>query len=281
MRLSVLYLAVFGIAIPALLALYSCGGNSENTGGDGGAGDGARGEGGGGDSGLHLGDGAIHLGDGGPSDGGTTVMFKDAGFTAPDCPGCTFPPMTAPACSPSTPAIHVVYPVDGVLVPPNMNVISVQWTPFGTPFLEFEVDFENSVPDMRVITKCAVQTVDTEQPPVASGGCELLLDPTMWKFVSDQNRGADPVTVTVRGTTDGKCANKSADKVNLSFSQDDMLGAIYYWKSTVTAAGTGGQVWVKSFGDTSPEMVVTGKGALGASCNGCHARSRDGVRMSA
>ena len=260
---------IFGLVLPTVLAVVSCG-STPGIGADGGLPDVRRGDGGPGDSGLHLGD------SGDATDGGS-VMFEDASFTAPDCPGCTFPPMKAPSCAAGTPAINVVYPSDGVLVPPNMNVISVMWTPYGTPFTEFEVDFENAVTDMRVVTKCAMQTMDTEQPSKASGGCELILDVPMWDFLSKQNRGGDPVTITVRGTTDGKCANKSTDSVNMSFAEDEMLGAIYYWKSTVTSSGVGGQVWVKSFGDSKPESLVTG--SLGGTCNGCHALSRDGVRM--
>jgi hypothetical protein len=68
--------------------------------------------------------------------------------------------------------------------------------------------------------------------------------------------------------------------VSLTFSEEDLLGAIYYWKSTVSANGTGGQIWEKSFGDTNPETQVTGvSGSLTATCNGCHALSRDGLRM--
>jgi hypothetical protein len=263
MRSSTLGLVALTIAMPALLALYSCGSTTSDNGNDGGGGD---------DGGFP--DGFTPFGDGASTD--SPPVFQEAGFTAPDCPGCTFPPMNAPPCSGGPPAINVVYPNDGALVPPNMNVISVQWTPFGSTFKEFEVDFENGVTDMRVVTKCATQTVDTEQPPQASGGCELLLDPNMWKFVSNQNRGGPSVVVSVRGTTDGMCATKSASQVNLAFAQDDMLGAIYYWKSTVSANGTGGQIWVKSFGDSNPEQLVnTNTGT----CNGCHALSRDGIRM--
>jgi hypothetical protein len=250
------------LVVPGLLAVYSCGGTGGNNAN--------------GDDGSASDDSPNLFPDGG-SEGGVVHMFMDAGFQAPDCPGCTFPPTNAPPCAMGTPAIHVVYPNDGVLVPPNMNVISVMWTPFGPPFTEFEVDFENMVTDMRVVTKCAAQTMDTEQPSQASGGCELALDPNMWKFVAEQNRGGDAVTVTVRGTTDGMCANPSDNGINMSFANDDMLGAIYYWKSTITANGVGGQIWVKSFGDTNPETLVTT--SLNSTCNGCHALSRDGLRM--
>jgi hypothetical protein len=199
-------------------------------------------------------------------------------FTAPDCTGCTFPQKTAAACA-AAPAINIVYPPDGVLVPPNMNVMSVQWTPFGS-FKQFEVDFTNAITDTRVVTSCMTQTMDNGQPPMASGGCELVLSAQQWSFLASANRGGDPVTITVRGTTDGACASTSAATTHMQFAEEDLLGAIYYWKSTVTAVGTGGQIWVKSFGDANPEQQVTGTGgALAASCNGCHALSRDGQRM--
>jgi hypothetical protein len=270
-----LYAAV--IVLPSLLALYACGSNGGNGNGSSGGGgdDGGSGSGSGADGNLFGGDGAG--GSSGASSSGGPPPFADAGFTAPDCPGCTFPGKGAPQCA-GAPPITIYYPNDGVLVPPNMNVISVHWTPFGTAFKEFEVDFENSITDMRVVTKCATQTMDTEQPSQASGGCELQLDPNMWQFVANQNRGGDPVTITVRGTTDGTCASSSQTSVHLSFAQDDVLGAIYYWKSTVSANGVGGDIWVKSFGDSKPEQNVTS--GLGATCYGCHSLSRDGVRMS-
>jgi hypothetical protein len=120
--------------------------------------------------------------------------------------------------------------------------------------------------------------MDTSQPPVPSGGCDLELDQKTWTLLTNANRGQSPVTVTVRGTTNGTCATTSANSIKMAFATDDVLGAIYYWKSTISANGTGGQIWVKSFGDSTPEAQVTGVAgsALAASCNGCHVLSRDG-----
>jgi hypothetical protein len=256
---------VLALVFPAFAAANACGGSSGGS-TDGG---GANGDGGG----SYLGDdaGASSLPD---------ATSARATFTAPDCPGCTFPALNAPSCASSAPPIKLVYPIEGVLVPPNMGVISVQWTPFGSAFSEFEVDFENAITDTRVITRCATQTVDTGQPPAPSGGCQLSVDPATWSTLVNANRGGSAVTVTVRGTTNGTCAASSENAVKMSFASEDLLGAIYYWKSTVTANGTGGQIWVKGFGDAVPEQQVTGTtGALSATCNGCHALSRDGLRM--
>ncbi|HEY2512423.1 MAG TPA: hypothetical protein VGI39_16260, partial [Polyangiaceae bacterium] len=200
MKYGLLGLLVTLATAPALgVILLNCGSS-----GDAGAGP----EGG-------VGDGSILNGDGGSwtvlpdgnvvwSDAGSPYQgSSDASFVEEDCPGCSFPPPGAPPCAASAPPIQIVYPSDGVLVPPNMDVLSVQWTPFGPAYKEFEVDFDNAVTSVRVVTKCATQTTDTEQPPQPSGGCEVVLDPQMWAAIANVNRGGSPVNVTVRGTTDG------------------------------------------------------------------------------
>jgi hypothetical protein len=301
-----------GLAVALLIPAmgYACGGSNkgftgtDHGGSSGGASSGASGGGsdcdgsglclGGTSSGVTL-DGS--LGSSGSSSGNIMGSGTAKGnYAGPGCTGsgCAFPSsLTAPACASSAPAIKVVYPNNGVLVPPNMNVISVQWTPYGSAYKTFEVDFENSVTDVRVTTTCATQTTDTSVvsgalSPQASGGCDLELSQAEWMNLAAANRGNGPVTITVRGTTDGTCATVSQDSIKLSFAQEDLLGAIYYWKSCENSAcgmnattGTGGQIWRKDFGSAAAEQQVTGGAgnALNASCNGCHVLSRDGQRM--
>ncbi len=218
-----------------------------------------------------------------PIDGSHPDAPQDARgvFTAPDCAGCTFPPLTAPACPSSAPAIKIAYPNNGVLVPPNMNALSIQWTPFGGGYTAFEVDFANVLTDLRVITRCRTQTSDTSEPSLPSGGCALDVPQAAWTLLATANRGVAPVVVTVRGTTDGACATRSMDSVKMSVAAQDLVGTVYYWKSTATSNGAGGQIWTKAFGDTTVEQQVTGLAgsAVTASCNGCHVLSRDGQRM--
>jgi hypothetical protein len=199
---------------------------------------------------------------------------------APDCMGCAFPPPSASACPSSAPPIQIAYPPDTVLVPPNLSTISVQWTPHGSPFQRFEVDFAapGSNTDWRIVTSCANQTTDA-QSGNPSGGCEVSVDPQSWGKLVAANRGGNPVSITVRGTTDGSCAATSSNVVRLSFAEEDLVGTYYYWKSTVSANGVGGQIWKKPFGDlVNRETDVTSQ-SLNATCNGCHALSRDGSRM--
>jgi hypothetical protein len=211
-------------------------------------------------------------------------------FQGPDCTGnacATFPPDSAPPCANTAITPQIYYPNDGVLLPPNMEVVSVQWTPFPgganpLPIQEFEVDFTNANTDVRVLSKCATELQDTATPPTGTGGCELKLDQNMWDFIAKSNRGGDAVKVTVRATTDGMCATTSMNSINMAFAEQDVNGGIFYWKSIVTASGEGGNIWAKAFGNAIPEEQVTGVAGTNlanATCFGCHYLSRPGNRM--
>jgi hypothetical protein len=189
--------------------------------------------------------------------------------------------MGAASCS-GAPTVKIVYPPDGVLLPPNLGVLSVQWVPYGAPFVRFEVDFSQTAQqpttDWRIITACTSATTDNRGN--STGGCELTVDPSSWAQLVSANRGGGPVSITVRGTTGGACASTSADTVRVSFASQDVPGTYFNWTSQSTPLGAGGQVWRRTFGDPSagPQDVTSGTFS-GALCAGCHAVSRDGSRM--
>ncbi len=69
-----------------------------------------------------------------------------------------FPDPGAPACSPSTLGPPTIaYPLDGLLLPPNMNVLEVQFVPPAGATL-FEVDFTNAITSVKVETTCSAIT---------------------------------------------------------------------------------------------------------------------------
>jgi hypothetical protein len=235
-----------------------------SDGGDGSGGDGSGGDG-----------TSVDTGDTTPSgfDGAPPV---DADFP---CDGCTsFPPVGAPACPSTTLAApKVVYPPDGVLLPPNMNVLEVQFKE-ATGATLYEVSFTNSVTSVRVTTACV------PVPNVRGGaslGCGLTLPLGAWKDIADENRDGDPVHVTVRATKDGSCVSTSTDKIDIKFARDDLAGGIYYWQSATFGgvSGTTGGIYSHDFGtlDPTPTPFYT-SGATGT-CVGCHNLSRDGQRM--
>src|SRR5581483_3129762 len=128
------------------------------------------------------------------------------GGSCPTCPAFPSPP-PGPPCAAGT-APQLVYPPDGVLLPPNMNVMQVQFMP-GTGTQFYEVDFENAATDIRAATLCNPVN-DTRG--VATGGCSFDLDPATWAFLANSNRAGDAVKVTVRATTDGTCASPSGPR---------------------------------------------------------------------
>src|SRR4051812_24141292 len=70
--------------------------------------------------------------DGGGEGGSATlgVPTNDRGSKNSPCAGCApFPPLGAKECAPAVLAkAGVAYPLDGLLLPPNMNVLEVQFT---------------------------------------------------------------------------------------------------------------------------------------------------------
>src|SRR5262249_24935745 len=145
------------------------------------------------------------------------------------CQGCPdFPGFGAATCSAQTlgPAT-IAYPLDGILLPPKMNVLEVQFVPPPEATL-FEVDFYNAVTKVKVETKC------TPVPDVrggASKGCGVTLPQGAWNDIANVNRDGDQVHVIVRATKDGGCVSVSQTKVDLLFAKEDLAGGIYYWQS--------------------------------------------------
>jgi hypothetical protein len=294
-------IAHWALILASATASFACGRTRDNGWGDGGSGGtGSGGPGGSGSgSGIAFGgyDASMAMpdsgGSGSSSGGQPPILPALGGIGAPDCMGCTFPGPSAMPCPSSAPTITLLYPNDNVLLPPNMNVISVHFTPFGGPYQRFSVDFSNGGnTDWHIVTACSSQTIDA-QSGNPSGGCEVVVDPVSWSKLVGANRGQGPVTITVRGTTDMSCATASANQLHISFAEQDLLGTYYYWQSLISTQsqavggngcltqGVGGYIWKQTFGDlTNGETNVTPcPQTLNAGCNGCHSLSRDGTRM--
>ncbi len=262
-----LVLALLGAAVAA-----ACGSSGKDNGGStvsgGSGGSGADGGNTGGTAGISMGGAS---GNGG-SGGSVTSNYP--------CTGCQpFPPDNAPACSPTALGNPTVaYPPDGVLLPPNMNVLEVQFVP-PTGATLFEVDFTNKVTHVTVETKCNAIT------PVrggASTGCAVTLPQGAWTDIANHNRDGDPVKVTVRATKDGKCATTSTDQISINFAKEDLAGGIYYWQSAVYGGigGKTGGIYSHDFGTFDPTPVPFYTSGATGTCVGCHNLSRDGLRMS-
>ncbi len=208
--------------------------------------------------------------------GNGTPVQSSYNTCAPNCPA--FPGDSAPACSGSTLAApQVVYPPDGVLLPPNMNVLEVQFIP-PAGATTFEVDFTNANTDVRIVTQCNA-VPDVRGGP--SRGCGLTLPQAAWTDIANNNRDTAPVSVSVRATKDGSCVSTSSDQISVAFSKEELAGGIYYWQSGTYGgvAGKTGGIYSHDFGTFDPTPTPFYTSGTNGTCVGCHTVSRDGALM--
>lgn len=209
-----------------------------------------------------------------------TMMPTTQRFRCMDCPTTAFPEPSEPLCSPDIATRPtILYPPDGVLLPPNLNVMEIQFNP-GTNNTLWEVDFTNAVTDIRVTTRCnAITSVRGRM----TGACAFGIPQDVWDALVLLNRGREPVTITVRGTTGARsCAASAPRTQRIQFAFEDIEGGIYYWQSAVfggTAGRTGG-IYLHDFGTRDRTDSAFLESGTSGRCTGCHNLSRDGERVS-
>ncbi len=186
-----------------------------------------------------------------------------ASANLPSNPAAKFSGANDPGRAPS-----LIYPNDGVLVPPNLGQLEFQFYPGANNTL-FELSFSSTTSQIKIYLRCT---------PL-NGGCVFEPWPALWTWLAESNRGAS-VTIGLRGTDDNGTGVGSAATQTLALSTDDVQGAIYYW---TTSNGTG--IMRYDFaGQSSPSGMgaaqkFVGPEVAGGECVGCHALSKDGTKM--
>src|SRR5262249_51636127 len=102
------------------------------------------------------------------------VVSDPASTSLPADPGSKFGGGADAARNPD-----VVYPNDGVILPPNLGSIEVHFLPGASNTL-FEIDFSNDVTDIRVFARCATPL---------GGGCIYSPQGGVWTWLSTTNGG--------------------------------------------------------------------------------------------
>jgi hypothetical protein len=198
-----------------------------------------------------------------------TIKFTAANVATgpgamPALPTTPAQPFGGPADTARAP--QLVYPNDGVLLPPNLNGIEVHFRPGSKMNTLFEIGFSNDKTDVRVYTRCVT----------LEDGCVYRPDVAVWRQVADTNRGTNGVTITVRGTDDQGTGVGASATARMSFSQDPLRGGLYYWTTTLKSI----ERWdFASTTQTEAETVVSPADGDGSTCVGCHSLSRDGKKM--
>jgi hypothetical protein len=231
----------------------------------------------------HGGTTLVHASYNGLSGFATLHVKLHATVPSDNCPGCPpFPPDTTPMCTATAQTPTVLYPPDGTLVPPNMNVLQLQFDQ-GAGNTYFEIDYENAATDVRVLTQC---TPITDSKGNATNGCVYDLSQQVWDYIAQSNRGGDPLDIIIRATdASGSCIATSQTQVAVSFATEDLNGGIYYWQSVAVAGlqGATGGIFRYDFGKRgqTPQafLAPTASGGTMQRCVGCHFLSRDGAKM--
>jgi hypothetical protein len=172
-------------------------------------------------------------------------------------------PFSGPPAAARNPTL--VYPNNGVLVPPNLGRLEMHFRP-GPNNTLFELTFSNTVLDLKIYLRCT-------QP--MNGGCIYLPDPQVWSWLAETNRGAEPVQWSLRATDDAGTGVGSSTAMAIQFAPEDLTGGIYYWTTTLKA------IMRYDFASTTQTMATQylGTEMSNGACIGCHALSRDGTKM--
>jgi hypothetical protein len=163
----------------------------------------------------------------------------------------------------ATAAPTIVYPADGTIVPPNMNVFEFQYLP-GAGNTLFELAFKGTNLDLKVYFTCTT----------VGAGCGYAPAAAAWRYLAEGGRGQTPVTYTLRGVnlTTGKVGVAATRQI--SFGLENIVGGLYYWN-----AGAGATMRYE-FGVSGASAEKWMAGTI-VTCVGCHSISHRGHRFAA
>jgi hypothetical protein len=180
----------------------------------------------------------------------------------------------------ATLAPTLVYPNDGVLLPPNLGTVEIQFLPGKKTGELYEVSLQSAFSDLRLYTRC-----DSDSTQFVAGTCVQTLDAATVDILSESNRGGPAVKLSVRGG-DGSGAYGAATQASIQFAADRVDGAVYYWTTSKPAPRImrfdfGSQSALAPFLQQTDLPSDAGVAGAGTRCVGCHSLSRDGKRMAA
>ncbi len=175
----------------------------------------------------------------------------------------------------------LVYPNDGVLLPPNLGRLEVHFRRGAPENSLFELHFSSESSDLRYYTRCYSDPDEFVNPPSGAPGandsCALAITGAAFDSLASSNQGAGPVSLTVRASDEAGQLGVS-ETLTLEFAAERVAGAVYYWTATSPAS-------IVRFdfgsGQSEPETFVAPADVPGndGSCVGCHTLSRQGDKI--
>src|SRR5262245_31863579 len=183
-------------------------------------------------------------------------------IVGPDAPPDSAARFDAATPDPSiTPTL--VYPTDGVMIPPNLRELEFHVRSGGGTL--HELHFQTLGADLRLFFGC---------PEAVGGGCIYTPDRAAWEVIATAARGTGEFTYTLRAI-DGAGHVGDGGTYHMTVTEEDITGGLYYWN-----AG-GGSINRFEFGvpGARAERFLDPPRTGALMCVGCHFLSRDGTRL--
>lgn len=192
----------------------------------------------------------------------------------PDDPEAVFAAAAAVGADPGR-APAIVYPTDGVVLPPNLGSVEVHATTGDPAHTLFELAFANAATDVRFHARCT-----RPEGVGGEGQCVWNLDGLLWEYFARTNRGGEPLSLRVRATDDEGTVLGESPPVSMRFARDDIVGTLYYWTTSDLPPPLDGPS-VLRFDFADPDAVIEPMitESQAGRCVGCHAVSRDGTKV--
>ena len=192
----------------------------------------------------------------------------------PADPGSLFQGTSDPTLAPT-----LVYPNDGVLLPPNLGILEVHFMPGAQTNELYEISLQSAFSDLRFYTRCYADTT-----VFLSGSCVQQLDASTVDILAESNRGGPAVTLSVLGANGNGSFAQSA-QASIQFASDRVDGAVYYWTTSnpprIMRFDFGSQSGLAPVLQPSDLPSDSGTPGGGTRCVGCHSLSAGGGRMAA
>lgn len=165
--------------------------------------------------------------------------------------------------TPTGTAPELLYPLDGVMLPPSLPPFEVHSRLAGDRQGILQLLVEGAPGRWEVYTQCQ----DLQ------GGCLVTLPDETWQDLKTRAKGRGPLTLTLAAADEAAQSFARSAPLTLSIAAAPVTGGLYYW---TTSGGTA--IMRVDFGEQIGPLERYFP-FEGGGCYGCHALSRNGRRM--
>lgn len=159
-------------------------------------------------------------------------------------------------------APQLVYPNDGVLLPPNLTHVEFHFRRGHADNSIFELSFTSPTSRVAILARCQR----------LRAGCVVEPPDAVWAALAETHRGTGRLEVRVRASDAALSYRSDSNPIHIEFSASPVQGGLYYWSTSRTA------IMRVDFNapDPTPELFFPFQGS---GCYGCHALSPNGRKM--